>query len=616
MTGLSSRIIVTILVAASPSLWGQDSTPLRKLRTLDLSSAVSGPFDHLAVDLKHKVLFATPEDYKAVLVIDLNSGKVIHEIPDISRPHAILYRDDLDRLYVTDGIEGALKIYDGITYKRLQSIPLAKDADSIGNDITRNLLYMDNGGKDEGKTYSFLSVVDTTSGKKISDIKIEGDTLEAMALDVFRPRMYLNNKAKNEVAVIDRWKGAQIASWPVALCRNNVAMGLDEQHQRLFVGCRDGKVAVFDTNTGQELQALPIAPGVDDLTYDPAAKRIYAAGNGMISVLEEIDADHYRSLGDIQTGPAAKTALLVSALNRYYVAVPQHDSQNASIVEMEPMGIPAPKTAENPIPLPVDAPAAEKLLLATMSAHPYLRKMGLHGVPPGQTDSVILANANSTRIGVKTTQGDFDAVKEGKTSRARREDGAYYNMKMPMFDAANRRIGILVMEIPFTAVKDDAGATQRAEELRSELSRQIPAFDALFQYALDVSAPQAQRLVNEIMATNPALQKIGLHVTKPGSQDNVIIASNIPSKIGKKSSDADMSVIRSGKPTMAKANGANPFYDLALPLHDAGGNSIGMIVMELRGSAAKSEADALQQAQRITDGLQERIRNQQALFSN
>jgi DNA-binding beta-propeller fold protein YncE len=105
---------------------------LRRLRTLNLSSAVTGPFDHLTVDLKHKILFATPQDYKAVLVLDLNSGEVIHEIPDIARPHAILYRDDLNRLYITDGIEGALKIYDGTTYERLQSIPLTKDADSIG----------------------------------------------------------------------------------------------------------------------------------------------------------------------------------------------------------------------------------------------------------------------------------------------------------------------------------------------------------------------------------------------------------------------------------------------------------------------------------------------------
>src|ERR1700760_3237310 len=114
-----------------------------------------------------------------------------------------------------------------------------------------------------------------------------------------------------------------------------------------------------------------------------------------------------------------------------------------------------------------------------MSAHPYLRKLGLDGVPPGQKESVILENANSAQMGIKTSQGDFDAVREGKTSCVKREDGAYYNMKMPMFDARNRRIGILVMEIPFTAVKDDAAAIQRSEEIRGELSRQISSLDAL-----------------------------------------------------------------------------------------------------------------------------------------
>jgi len=44
-------------------------------------------------------------------------------------------------------------------------------------------------------------VVDTTAGKKVADIRIEGDALEAMALDVFRPRLYVNNPARTQVTV-------------------------------------------------------------------------------------------------------------------------------------------------------------------------------------------------------------------------------------------------------------------------------------------------------------------------------------------------------------------------------------------------------------------------------
>jgi hypothetical protein len=123
-------------------------------------------------------------------------------------------------------------------------------------------------------------------------------------------------------------------------------------------------------------------------------------------------------------------------------------------------------------------------------------------------------------------------------------------------------------------------------------------------------------LVDEAMASNPGVQKMGLHVNPPSSQDNVVIANNIPSKIGKKSSAKDLSVMTSEKSTVAMVNGTSPFYDLALPLRDAAGKTIGMIVMEIRGTAAKDEADALHQAESITNAMQERIPNQAALFAS
>ena len=164
-----------------------------------------------------------------------------------------------------------------------------------------------NGGKDAGQPYSMLSVIDTAAGKKLTDIRIDGETLEAMALDAFRPRLYVNNRARNQVTVVDRWKNAVVASWPVKLCSDNVAMALDENHQRLFVGCRSGQVAIFDTNTGKELQSQPITKGVDDMTYDAGSKRLYAIGGGMVDVIQEIDADHFRAIGSVVAGDQAKT---------------------------------------------------------------------------------------------------------------------------------------------------------------------------------------------------------------------------------------------------------------------------------------------------------------------
>jgi hypothetical protein len=173
------------------------------------------------------------------------------------------------------------------------------------------------------------------------------------------------------------------------------------------------------------------------------------------------------------------------------------------------------------------------------------------------------------------------------------------------------------MEIPFTSATDEADSVRQAEELRKELARQIPSYGALFQASLNIAAPYAQKLVDEAMASNPGVQKMGLHVNPPSSPDSVVIANNLPSKIGKKSSAKDLSVMTSEKSTVAKVNnGASPFYDLALPLRDAAGKCIGMIVMEIRGTAAKDEADALHQAESITNAMQERIPSQAALFAS
>ena len=167
-------------------------------------------------------------------MLDIDTGKILREIKGVLKPHAVLYRYDLDRIYITDGVDGSLKIFDGKTYELRQRIELKKDADSIGYDHLGKLLYVVSGGKDAGESFSLLSVIDTTTEKKITDIKLDGETLEAMALDVYRPKLYIDNPAKNEIDVINRWNLSVIAKWPVTMGKRNVAMALDEAHQRLF----------------------------------------------------------------------------------------------------------------------------------------------------------------------------------------------------------------------------------------------------------------------------------------------------------------------------------------------------------------------------------------------
>ena len=325
---------VTLALFACKALGGE-TPPLKLVQTFKLPADVKGNFDHFAFDLAGNRLFATPEAYKAVLVFDLKTGELIQKITGIEKPHAILYREDLKRLYVTDGEAGDVKIVDSVSYKILFRVKLLEDSDSIGYDPVTKYLYVDNGGGDVHQTYSMLSVVDTTAGKKVADIKVDGDTLEAMVLDKSSSRIFLNNKDKSRVDVIDREKRTLITSWLITLAKTNVAMAYDEANHRLFVACRSGGIVVLDSQSGKEITVLPITKGVDDLVFDTARKRLYASCDGDVSVYEQTSADNYKLLGKVATGPLARTALLVPEVNRYFVAVPQHGSSNAEIQVFE-----------------------------------------------------------------------------------------------------------------------------------------------------------------------------------------------------------------------------------------------------------------------------------------
>jgi hypothetical protein len=337
------------------------------------------------------------------------------------------------------------------------------------------------GGKDGGQKYSFVSVVDTNKNAKVTDIRIEGETLEAMYADVWRPRLYVNNEANNSVVVVDRWKNTISATWPITMGKQNVAMAADEQHQRLFVGCRNDKVIVLDSNTGKELQTLDIPSGFDDMVFDAASKRLYVIGDGFIATYEQDDADHYTPMARVRTAGPAKTGTLVTAMNRYYAAIPSSDKNGAAVAWFEPVNVLPQTPEETPKKEMVHAPKALEIQFATMSAHPDLRKMGLHAAPPGGHRSVIVANLNTSRIGIASSDGDLSAVEGGKTYSVRREDGEFYNVKEPLRDASGRSIGILVMEIPWTSVPDEAGAVREGESIGSEVAQRIPSYESLFQ---------------------------------------------------------------------------------------------------------------------------------------
>jgi DNA-binding beta-propeller fold protein YncE len=332
---VKNLILISLILLALPTqkVFGQVNGPLKLVQTMPMPALHNGDFDHFAVDVQNQRLFLTAEENSAVEVFDLRTNNLVHTIAGLKTPHSMTYRSDLKKLFIVDGDAGEVKIYETDSYKPIGSIKLMEGADSSTFDPSTKYMYVVNGGKDAHLPYTLISVVDTTAGKKLADIRFDTDTVEAMAVEKSGSRLFANVTGKDAVAVIDRQKNTVIATWPLGEAgKRNAAMAYDEANHRLFVVARrPGTLIVMDSNSGKIIDTLPCIGHTDDAVYDPASKRIYVSGVPFVYVFEERGPNNFQPVGQLSTAFHAVTAILVPELQQYYLAVPRHGDAQAEV---------------------------------------------------------------------------------------------------------------------------------------------------------------------------------------------------------------------------------------------------------------------------------------------
>jgi DNA-binding beta-propeller fold protein YncE len=325
---VSLAVVMIAFIAVTAS--AQSKSPLRLVQSIPLPDLKEGDFDHFAVDLAGNRLFLTGEANNAVYVMDLRANKLIHTIPDLDEPHSMLFLPASKQLWVIAG--GAAKIFDTGTYALTETVKLTDGADSSAYDPAKHLLYVASGGSDAKLAYSVIEIVNTTTRKKIGEIKVDSTNIEAMGIEKNGSKIFANVRDKNSVGVIDREKRTVLSIWPLGDLHGNTPLIFDEANHRVFVaGRKPPTLAVLDSDSGKIIASLPTAEMTDDMAFDPAGKRIYVACNDFAVVYSQKDADHYEELGRAPTGFRAKTAILVPQLKRYYVAAPRHGQDSASV---------------------------------------------------------------------------------------------------------------------------------------------------------------------------------------------------------------------------------------------------------------------------------------------
>lgn len=329
---------VSLVCALALMARSQDASPLKLVQKIPMP-AVQDRLDHLGMDLTGKRLFiaALGDKQNTVEVVDLKSNTRTSSIPGQSKPQGIFYSSDFKKLFVANGTDGTCKIFDAQTFKLIQSLPIGDDADHVGYDPETKYLYVGFGDAKSGG----LAVIDTRTNKHMHDIKTDARP-GGIKFDRSSPRIFVTLAGSDKLGVVDRKKVEQVTAWPVAGVPGNVALALDTRHRRLFAASRMPPIlTVLDIDTGKTIKQLEGVPGIDDLWYDAARQRIYATGGrgfdvGSVYVYQQKGADQYTLAGKVPTAPGAGTSLWVEELNRFYVAAPASENQEAQLLIFEP----------------------------------------------------------------------------------------------------------------------------------------------------------------------------------------------------------------------------------------------------------------------------------------
>jgi len=336
------RVIValfTLSLAPLTRLGAQGKESLRLIQAIPMPN-VKGRIDHMDVDVEGKRLFVAGLENGSVEIINLQAGKCVKSLHGFEKPQGIAYVKSLNKLFVASGDDAMLRVFRGDTLELLDSINLDRGPNRVAYDPRTKVFYVGYGGLDAGKDYGEIGIIDAKTDKHLGDVKVEAHPAELL-LDKSGKTLFVFLPATSKVQIVDTQKRQVVSAWTVSSQRPGDA-AFDEGTRRLLIGTRTPpQMVAMDSQSGKEVAHLPTVEGMDGVYFDAARKRVYVSGGrgfdvGDIFVYQQLDADHYVRIGKIPTRPGAGTSLWSPELNRYYVAAPAHDQEDAAILVFEP----------------------------------------------------------------------------------------------------------------------------------------------------------------------------------------------------------------------------------------------------------------------------------------
>jgi len=259
----------------------------------------NGSWDYVTIDSEARRAYITRETH--VMVVDMESLKVVKDIEGTAGVHGVALVPELNRGFISCGRSNTVVVIDTKTLEKVGEVTAGKKPDAIAYDpASKRVFAMNNGGTN-------ATAIDAATMKAVGEVELGGAPESAVSDG--KGHMYANLEDKGEIVAFDPVKLTVLNRWPLSPAKTPTGLAFDAEHHRLFSGCRGGKaMVVVDSESGKIVSSLPIGGGVDACAFDAQEQNAFSSnGEGNLTVVHQASPEKYSVLQTVTTAPGAKT---------------------------------------------------------------------------------------------------------------------------------------------------------------------------------------------------------------------------------------------------------------------------------------------------------------------
>ncbi len=271
-----------------------------------------GGWDYLTMDSAARRLYVSHATH--TVVIDVDAGKVVGDIPNTDGVHGIAIAADLNRGFTSNGRANTVTIFDLKTLKPIGApVKTGDNPDSIRFEPVSSRVLTFN-GKSNNST-----VIDAKTGNVVGTIPMGGKPEFSVADG--KGKVYVNIEDTNEVVEIDAAKATVTKRYSIKPCDGPSGHAIDTKNRRLFSVCSNRMMIVSDPDSGKVLASPAIGASSDGVGFDPGTGyAISSNGDGTLTIVQQTGGK-YEVLENIATEKGARTIAVDEKTHNVYLPV-------------------------------------------------------------------------------------------------------------------------------------------------------------------------------------------------------------------------------------------------------------------------------------------------------